>query len=724
MSWDEVTPKSDGLRGLRASPAQMAEPTPGDLKILAYARLDFDNYTFFVQTLHVVLGRKSNDEFLQLSHHLVDVHLSLKRAISRRHAKIFYNFATQRFEISVLGRNGAFVNDSFVERGVTVPLLDSTKIQIGDIPFTFVLPSMDAAEHGDRPALLSKFFNPADALNLRTNIYAAGSPKVADPPRRNPKAEIVRRLLIARRKSLASSSTDEINALLKELEAVNDADELDDEVRLLWRAKALTKEELDREEGDIDELVKQHNLSEGVALDDDTARRPDFGLDLKMLDSELASLAPEMDRPADVPRVPRMGKPALIQPPTNRIYGRVDSLAPYAPQRPTYPRLEVPVEEITSVATPNPIVPHRSILVSVDFVEQAPVCAFKTDQPLSTVPKKPLDKSSRRVARPPPKDVPDQFKAKPALGLQELVSSVLQNSPAGLTLADIHDAIRNTYPYYNSCPDGWQFSVSHHVRFNKVFCVASRGPVEHDWLYKVDTEYLEERERVRQRQQEVAAARAKAARAEGQAQGPGYLVRPGLSQSPANRDQSPSNRDPPATARDQLPREPVTVPDHSAGRDRDHSPSIRDQLAANRASPKPEPKPMDTNTKRLLTYLQKELFTLYKARNLLFSTAVTTEIITKALATTIAQVNTIGAKAGCGDNALAFLVDKAPQQVTKILDIALTKSIKENGKDGPKETEKAPAKPGLTRPSFASAKHQAFGKPGDTVPQFLLNKPR
>lgn len=48
-------------------------------KISAYARLDFDNYTFFVQTLQVILGRKSNDELINGSQHSVDVHLSSKR---------------------------------------------------------------------------------------------------------------------------------------------------------------------------------------------------------------------------------------------------------------------------------------------------------------------------------------------------------------------------------------------------------------------------------------------------------------------------------------------------------------------------------------------------------------------------------------------------------------------------------------------------------------------
>lgn len=128
----------------------------------AYARLDFENNVFYVQTLQVVLGRKSNDEFIQQD---VDVHLSERKAISRRHAKIFYNFGTQRFEISVLGKNGAFVDETFVEKGVTIPLIDGVKIQIGDISFRFVLPAPpnETLDQQNGP----KQFNPSDAINLK-----------------------------------------------------------------------------------------------------------------------------------------------------------------------------------------------------------------------------------------------------------------------------------------------------------------------------------------------------------------------------------------------------------------------------------------------------------------------------------------------------------------------------------------------------------------------------
>lgn len=128
----------------RPEPQTMPPPQSGfgehdDGKVSAYARLDFDNFTFYVQTLQVVLGRRPANGSSN-----VDVHLGTAKAISRRHAKIFYNFATQRFELTVLGRNGAFVGDMFVEADSTVPLKDKAKIQIGQIAFTFNLPNSDA----------------------------------------------------------------------------------------------------------------------------------------------------------------------------------------------------------------------------------------------------------------------------------------------------------------------------------------------------------------------------------------------------------------------------------------------------------------------------------------------------------------------------------------------------------------------------------------------------
>lgn len=84
--------------------------------VQAYAKLEGDDFCYYIRTLQVSLGRKvTNPEN-------IDIPLGNTKSVSRQHARLFYNFSTQRFELMVFGKNGAFVNEQFIERGVTVPL--------------------------------------------------------------------------------------------------------------------------------------------------------------------------------------------------------------------------------------------------------------------------------------------------------------------------------------------------------------------------------------------------------------------------------------------------------------------------------------------------------------------------------------------------------------------------------------------------------------------------
>lgn len=84
--------------------------------VRAYAKLEGDEFCYYIRTLQVTLGRKASTT------DNVDVPLGNTKSVSRQHARLFYNFSTQRFEMNVFGKNGAFVNEQFVEKGVTVPL--------------------------------------------------------------------------------------------------------------------------------------------------------------------------------------------------------------------------------------------------------------------------------------------------------------------------------------------------------------------------------------------------------------------------------------------------------------------------------------------------------------------------------------------------------------------------------------------------------------------------
>jgi hypothetical protein len=87
-----------------------------DSNIQAYAKLEGEDFYYYVRKLQVSLGRKVSVP------ESVDVPLGNTKSVSRQHARLYYNFSLERFELTIFGKNGAFVNEQFIERGVTVPL--------------------------------------------------------------------------------------------------------------------------------------------------------------------------------------------------------------------------------------------------------------------------------------------------------------------------------------------------------------------------------------------------------------------------------------------------------------------------------------------------------------------------------------------------------------------------------------------------------------------------
>ena len=88
------------------------------------------------------------------------------RGISRRHVKIAFNFEKHVFELTILGRNGAFVEEVYHKEGETIALKTGSLIQIGGVRVRFLLPDMSAGE--DNAAAADPFSNsPVDsAVNL------------------------------------------------------------------------------------------------------------------------------------------------------------------------------------------------------------------------------------------------------------------------------------------------------------------------------------------------------------------------------------------------------------------------------------------------------------------------------------------------------------------------------------------------------------------------------
>lgn len=431
--------------------------------ISAYARLDFQSFTFYVQTLHVIIGRRSENDFS----HKVDVNLGPSKSISRRHAQIFYNFGTGRFEVSVIGKNGAFVDDIFVERGNTVPLKNKTKVQIGQIPFQFVLPEQEKAEQADSAEQEKRSFN----LRKSPDAQKSESP-------------------------------------------------------------------------------------------------------LKV-ESEL-SKSPET-------------------------------------------------------------------------------------HPVKQLPKKQAPKKEKKPAKVPKKvytldEIPQEYRTKPTLSYSALLTTCIRkySSPKGMTLSEIYNGIRELFPYYKYCPDGWQSSVRHNLSLNKAFRKVSKEGK--GWLWGLDEDYIAERERQKKKQAEAAAAKAAAAQRRLEQQQQQKAKKATISGTMGNVNGS------------------NILPKPNNGKPQ----NISQTLAANRAADKNSS--MDDH-QRTMKYLQEQLVVLTRDRKGLSKQAIAS-ILTQALAMTINQVSQAAKNKGITGNPLTALMDKNPQHLNLILAAAVNAATSKvtNGK--------------------------------------------
>jgi pSer/pThr/pTyr-binding forkhead associated (FHA) protein len=81
----------------------------------------------------------------------LDVHAEIEahKSISRRHARIAWDDARQSFVLEVLGRNGVFLNQAYMQRGQSAPLNHNSLIEISGIQMHFRLPPSQADSSDD-----------------------------------------------------------------------------------------------------------------------------------------------------------------------------------------------------------------------------------------------------------------------------------------------------------------------------------------------------------------------------------------------------------------------------------------------------------------------------------------------------------------------------------------------------------------------------------------------
>ncbi|KAI0796476.1 hypothetical protein C8Q75DRAFT_729396 [Abortiporus biennis] len=160
------------------------EPLPE--KISAYYSLVFPNFTYYIQTLNVIIGRRCTPPAAASSseHTQVDVDLGSLKSVSRLHAKIEYEEDEERFVLHVLGRNGAWVDGVWSGSGSKVPLGDRSQIQIASRTFHFVLPPPPAPEDSPSPSSHSSSGNRprSPSVDITSISPPSSIPSCSPPP--------------------------------------------------------------------------------------------------------------------------------------------------------------------------------------------------------------------------------------------------------------------------------------------------------------------------------------------------------------------------------------------------------------------------------------------------------------------------------------------------------------------------------------------------------------
>lgn len=144
---------------LRVSRDHSNAKTENKQSIRAYAKIAGRNWTYYVKSLHVNIGREPDREpkldeqsspVTIAARALPEVHVDLgpSKFVSRLHAEIFYDGEeTASWHIRVNGRNGVRLNQAILKRGTDAVLSCGDIIEIANTSMMFVTPGDKANIH-------------------------------------------------------------------------------------------------------------------------------------------------------------------------------------------------------------------------------------------------------------------------------------------------------------------------------------------------------------------------------------------------------------------------------------------------------------------------------------------------------------------------------------------------------------------------------------------------
>lgn len=108
-------------------------------EVQAYAKISGANWTFYVKSLAISIGRNTDNQPNQSNS--IDIDLGPAKVVSRQHATITYNLDLRCWELKILGRNGAKVDGHKVNvESAPTPLHSGAILDIGGTQMMFILP--------------------------------------------------------------------------------------------------------------------------------------------------------------------------------------------------------------------------------------------------------------------------------------------------------------------------------------------------------------------------------------------------------------------------------------------------------------------------------------------------------------------------------------------------------------------------------------------------------
>ncbi|MCJ1308641.1 hypothetical protein MMC25_002294 [Agyrium rufum] len=429
------------------------------------------------------------------------------RGISRKHVKIAFNFEKRIFEMEVLGRNGAFLDDQHCAHGELHELRSGSHIQIGGISIRFVLPDVEEAERATEGTTPSEFAS-AGAMSFDFEDGRGESVMMADSSQSSQsgsdseedEGEDWRRGRPRHRRTngrsgkhhdVRNGEDSELEDDSEEEEDGNNEEEIDDEEH----------EDDEDEEEDGDEDENEEGEDEDVEVQQPVTAKGGK----KQYKS--ANARPRLARTIEDPTPPTKRK-GPGRPPKNGVISKreqalqarkvkeaakAEALKVASSKKvPSKTKLQKVPEQSASLEDPDEATAGKRKYTkrrqSDGQIEALPESTEKQEPSVSVPPEQqeaqlPKPVKDKKPPKPPrsPSPVWDESKltpeelAKPSQSYVVLIHEALSNSPSGqMSLPQIYRAIERRYPFFKLrvTTQGWQSSVRHnlsqHAAFRKI----------------------------------------------------------------------------------------------------------------------------------------------------------------------------------------------------------------------------------------------------------------